>query len=211
MTAPGAAAEVTRTLSEIAALTLKAVRGAGCRWSLAEEAAMAVRVLEAHGLPGVATLDEVLRHPRACPCTGAKEGARCAIAALAALGDGTATLAPQAPVDLPHTQAPMMLIAPLLLAARRLEATFVLTWAGSEVTCALDGLRGDAAPCAAARPRVTRLLARPTGPARGPDTSSRALPQGAWNRLTRLADATLVPETEASRASGAGPCETKED
>ena len=72
------------SLGETAALALKASRGAGLSWGLAEEAAAAVVWLHSNGLPGVAALCSYLGNPDGRPRT---EGA-CPILTGCALIDG---------------------------------------------------------------------------------------------------------------------------
>lgn len=202
-------ADVSRTLAEIGATAVKAARGAGCPWGLAEEAGMAVRLLEAHGLPGVAVLARLFDTPRACACAGCNGPAACGIAAMARVSDRAHRIAAGEDVRLDATAAPLLLAAPIALAARRLSARFMVAWPGVRLTCSGGGIsvaaKAEDWPAMANDIRVSRC--EEIGAPRQPDIGSRRVPAESWARLQALADATMVPESEGSRARGAGPAQ----
>jgi hypothetical protein len=191
-----------RTLSEIASTSLKAARGAGCPWGLAEEAAMAVRVLESHGLPGVADLAALLSSKRLCGCSGCSDGPVCGIAALATLSDRLADVSGDG-VSLGSVSGARMLPAVLWLDARETGAIYRLQI--DELACLVsaNGMDADGDLPRDGHVRVTRELA-PGNPVQA-SPESRSLPSEAWDCLETLAARTLVPETDASRQTGAGP------
>jgi hypothetical protein len=188
----------TRTLAEIRATCTKAARGAGCPWGLAEEAGLAVRVLEAHGLPGVPVLARLFEGPRDCQ-PGCSAAPRCGLKAMAALSDDPRAV-PQGQVA-----APLLLAAPLLMAARK-GAAATLRWEGADIGCSGVGVVADGALDAAIAEGLSVETEAPgTGVPRPPDWRSRPVDPAHWAALEALAAQTLVPETEASRRAGAGP------
>lgn len=198
---------VTRTLAEIGATATKAARGAGCPWGLAEETGMATRLLEAHGLPGVAALARLFDTPRACACAGCDGAAACGLASMAEIADRAHRIAEGAEIRLDHVAAPVLLAGPLLLAARRLGVAFEVTWPGARLVCSREGLAAsteiDVCPATAKDIRVscTKDIGLPVPQ----NIGSREVPADSWARLQALAEATMVPESEGSRARGAGP------
>ena len=205
----GRVTEVSRTLSEIRATCTKAARGAGCDWGMAEEAGLAARILESHDLPGVHVLARLLSEGASCAaCRGA--GSACGLRALAALSDRLPFLdgAPRrGPV-----RAPLLLAAPVILLAREQGAAYTLSWEGAVLRCTPGGVSAEGAIDAPIATCVT-LEPAPGSPAepRTPDWRSRRVAARDWDRLERLAARTLVPETEASRARGAGPADAAAD
>ena len=203
-----------RSLSEIRATAQKAARGAGCCWGMAEEAGFAARLLEAHDLAGVATVDALLAAPRACACAGgvapvgghgerARDGrALCGLAVMARLSDGDPL---QCASNWGEVAGPLLLAAALLVHAQRSGRIFELSWPGGSVICAPEGCRMmGALPAGRAAVSIQSLDAAPL-PLVSARCDSRAVPASAWQRLEDLAARTYVPETEASRAAGAGP------
>jgi len=202
-----------RTLAEIGATCLKAARGSGCPWGLAEEAGMAARILAAHGLPGAEALAALLGAPRACACTGRDEAPACAIAALASLSDRAGEIAGSREIALGPVAAPLLLAGPLLLAARRLDTAFALSWPGAEILCTPQGVIAPA-PAGGWPKYVERLQVRRADPVDGatpPDWHSRPVAADCWASLEARAARTLVPESAASRARGAGPAAADSD
>lgn len=194
---------LSRTLSEIAALGQKAARGAGCPWGLAEEAGLAARVAEAHDLPGVAALADLLNRPRACRCTGLTDGPVCGIAALASLSDSLEDLRERGGAEIGPVHGALLLAAPLRLNAAATGRVWRLDWPGGSLTVDSGGVAeaGDRidGPVAVGVSRIR------TGPeTRPPSAGGREVPAAAWSVLEKLASKTLVPETPGSRARGAG-------
>lgn len=96
------------SLGETAALALKAARGAGLSWGLAEEASAAVIWLHSNGLPGISALCSYLGNPDGKPRT---DGA-CPILTGCALIDG-AIPSPAKPGDTAEigpVRAPLLLL-----------------------------------------------------------------------------------------------------
>ncbi len=203
MTGPG----VTRTLSEISSTCQKAARGTGCHWGLAEEAGTAARVLESVGLSGSDCVAAILSSDRACPCSGATSGPACGIEAAARLSDRIQEVCSDDTMELGEIIGPMLLAAPLVLAACRTGASYILTIDGHELRICRDGVASNIRDLEMHRPAKFVSVARSEPPEHAvPATpASREISAKTWKTLETLAAKTLVPETEQSRSSGAGP------
>ncbi len=189
--------EVQRSLSEIRATCTRAARGAGCSWGMAEEAGLAVRQLEAHGLPGVAALAMMLDAPRRCACSGGKYSDDCGLARMAELSDAP----PARDLRQGRVAGPLLLVAPFLGRAEGWR----IAWLGGAVHTGPDGAAMTGAPPPAVAESLSIAHADPPAQLTPPDWRSRAVPAAAWARLEEFAARTLVPESDASRAGGAGP------
>lgn len=198
---------ISRTLAEIAATGMKAARGSGCAWGLAEEAGMAARIVESCWLPGVSALAHLLQSERNCDCAKKRGSARCGIAALASLSDRIAELSGGAVIEVDQVAGPLLLAAPLHLAARRTGAAYSLCWEGADVCVHSGGIGLRNAPddwnqlgqsvCVSVDPLP--------GPVPALKTEGSMIPAADWYVLEGLAAMTFVPESEDSRAKGAGP------
>ncbi len=200
---------VSRTLSEIRATCTKAARGAGCDWGMAEEAGLAARILESHDLPGVRVLARLLSEGAGCTsCRVA--GSACGLRALAALSDRLPFLDDALPCG--PVRAPLLLAAPVILLAREQGAAYTLAWEGAVLRCTPEGVsaKGNVDAPRAASVSLEPAPGSPATP-RAPDWRGRGVAAGDWDTLERLAARTLVPETEASRARGAGPAAAATD
>ena len=186
--------DLPRSLAEIRAMVTKAARGAGCAWGVAGDAGWAVRHLESVDLPGVTSIAALFDQDRCCACSGG--GPRCGIAQMLALSD----LPPDEGRDLGPVVAPLLLAAPFLTASQGLT----VRWAAGSLTCG-----GGRASLIGQLPGVVEeaSVAPASAPSEGsvPDWRGRQVPEAAWLRLEELAARTLVPESEQSRAAGAGP------
>ena len=204
---------IRRTLSEIASTCQKAARGAGCIWGLAEEAGTAARLLESVGLPGSECVAAILSSKRACHCTGADSGPSCGIAASAMLSDRIRDIRSDGKMELGEVVGPILLAAPLLLAARRSGLSYMLSIDGHELRISSDGVEGDFSkfdPQETAK-SVSVAQSKPPEQPIAAAHSSRDISAKAWTELDSLAAKILVPESEHSRSSGAGPDETNSD
>ena len=184
-----------RALAEIQSTSLKAARGAGCPWGLAEEAGHATRLLEAHGLPGAKALATLLSSPRGCSC-GSGTGAACGLFDMAGLMDAP----PDPPVTVGPVVAPLLLLVPFFNG----QQTWHLTWDGGAAHIGPDG----ATLVGTTPDHPTEVTARPveTWPKLSPPSlSGRMIDAEVWTCLEQFAARVYVPETAASRASGAGP------
>lgn len=201
--------EVLRTLSEIRATATKATRGAGYDWGTAEEAGVAVRILESHGLPGVSVLAHVLSCSPGCE-SKLGEGGQNGLRAMVSLSDRLPF--PEEAIPAGPVTGPLMLAAPLIPFAREQAVAFTLRWDGAVLHCTPGGilakgdLRAEVAAGVTLDSAPVSLIAQ-----RGPDWRSRLVAAADWNCLDSLAARTLVPETAASRARGAGPADAVAD
>lgn len=168
---------------------------------------MAARILESCGLPGVTALASVLHGERDCSCAPKRGSVRCGIAALASVSDRVAEIAGGKPLTLPHVTGPLLLAAPLHLAARRLGLSFALTWDGVDVWCTRDGIGYRRGPVEWPATGGNIRIGLDPSPAKVQPVRARGcmIAEADWRRLEKLAAATLVPESAASRAKGAGP------
>ncbi|MGV6810604.1 MAG: DUF3726 domain-containing protein [Brevirhabdus sp.] len=191
---------VLRTLSEIRATATKAARGAGCPWGMAEEAGMATRVLEAHGLPGVAALAGLFATPRACACCAEHGDAVCGLVAMAKFSDNGMT----DDIRIGPVVAPLLMVAPLLSVQPGARG-WCAGWNGAQVECNAQGVTWSGDVASSRAQHLTVRFAPQVVPAAPSNWRSRPVDVTDWEALETLAARTYVPETEASRRHGAGP------
>jgi len=197
------------SLNEVETLCRKAARGAGYGWGLAEEAGHAARWLEARGCLGAqslaALLEEIDGSPPAnmTPRLGAVWQAStplCPIITGAALSDHAALLT-QGPITLGTLRHPLLLLPFAAMAAG--NGWLTVTWDGTQVV-----LGADSANAAGnlGLPQVAQVICTltdtPTSAA--PSYTRSNLTAEIHTRLTRFAQRTYAPATEASRIAGAG-------
>lgn len=189
------------SMGEVAALSLKAARGAGYDWGLAEEAADAVRVLHRHGYPGAKLLLAALGGPPETDMV--RRGAH--------LSDRAASFCANGPEELTDIAEPTLLLPFILRIALRHNRALHVSGLGVQIVCLPDGRLGDAPM--AAEPNLQALRIAPANPP-WPDPLPQYLrawvAEGDWARLSDLAARTYAPATEASRLRGAGAAEDPE-
>jgi hypothetical protein len=188
------------SLGEVRALAVKAGRGAGMPWGLAEEAGFAVHWLEAHGAPGAAALSRHLEGGpilnNACPILRGVEWMDAGIIPTGSVG---------------AVRQPLLLLPFLSSVAK--ERPHQLIWPGVRVMFASEGI--------AAAPRLSELLVPkadcevvPAEPLHGivsHKTRVDAFEGAAIEILARLSARTYAPATERSRRLGAGSGREDED
>lgn len=189
-----------RTLSEMRATCTKAARGAGCPWGLAEEAGLAVRLLAAHGLPGGETLADLLQTPRCCACGGVADAPACGLAEMAGLLDDMPTME----TSRENVAAPLLLVAACLQDTQT-GRSWRVAWEDGAISCGPEGIEATGMPAPRIAREITISRAEPPANATPSDWRSRVVADESWATLEDLAARTYVPETEASRAAGAGP------
>ncbi|MGB5868640.1 MAG: DUF3726 domain-containing protein [Albidovulum sp.] len=215
--------------SEIEALGIKAARGAGYDWGMAEEAGMAARWLAHEGLPGPKLLLACLQAPRgqapviaaagwqvqAGAQAGAGAGARlCPLLTGAALSDraGLADGPGRVAVTLRDIGHPALVLPFAAQAAARLGQPLALIWEGAEVVRTTGGRLVVVAAAGLGADHAAQLdvsAATDCAPsARG--EAGYHVPDRVWNALVGLALATTVPATSRSRA-GAGSSTSDND
>jgi Protein of unknown function (DUF3726) len=201
--------------NEIESLALKASRGAGMSWGLAEEASIAAGWLAEHALPWAGTLAALLAqaHNTSAPqvegpaITPSRPGTRlCPIVTGALLSDLGQSAAPLQIRDL---LAPLWLVPFLASWAGPLTR---LSWGDVHLLIAQDSVAGMATSGAATlasafADRVT-ITPEPLGrmPASAPRCASSGydVPDDAWRALQQLEHRTYVPASTQSRLAGAG-------
>jgi len=193
------------SLGETAALALKATRGAGLSWGLAEEAAGAVFWLHQRGLPGISAL---CGYVDCYGAAGTAGDAACPLVLGAALSDGTHVVPEQLGerIDLGTVSAPLLLLP---FVATIPPGTFWLIAPG-DGDAAPDPwhsgwLRGSA-PCQLQRGTAAQIAGTRAGHTRLPDRFACCV-----DRLTDFAHRTYAPATSQSRLAGAGAGLTDND
>lgn len=225
--APAGGGTALLSLAEMEALAVKAARGAGLSWGMAEEAGAAVRWLAAHGLPGP---DVLLRHLEAFDgCTWdaiapvvqgrawrtAGGGALSPLAAGAALADRA--MFPDTfeagPLRLEKLADPALLLPFVAMAADTSGRPLRVGWEDLAVVVTGDRIRFEAATAGvedrlAIAVSITGAEAASAG--HDAEAAPRRVPVAVWQGLDRLAFRTYVPASAASRA-GAGAAATDND
>jgi len=143
---------MTPALNEIESMVLKAARGAGLTWGLAEEMAQAARFLADHGFdwaaPVVDCLAEVDRQrgevppPIECDGTWIPAGTEPLSPALCGplLSDLAGTITIDKPLRFGRMAEPLLLLPFAGRSAERLHCQFRLAWPGADFTCSGSGL-----------------------------------------------------------------------
>ncbi|MGB8621220.1 MAG: DUF3726 domain-containing protein [Paracoccaceae bacterium] len=206
--------------NEIEQLCLKAARGAGMSWGLAEEAGFAAAWLAMRGLDGPGALLAQLRQAKdrawreICPVVAPGRfqavdgGCLCPIALGAALCDHARlpeTAMKETALRVGPVNHPVLLLAFLSDLARTRGSCVRLDWSGGAVLLTADGrMSGDAAKLAT----ETRLEAELSIRGAASDTPTTPgeplyVPAETLGDLNAFALRTTVPASEASRA-GAG-------
>ncbi len=207
--------------NEVAALCLKAARGAGMSWGMAEEAAFAAAWLVRHGIDGCAHLCAHLEQAQGrewaelCPDVSAGDWratdghALCPIILGATLCDHAAlTEGPVAgcSITLGQVDHPILLLPFLDSIARKNGVLITVSWDGGSVCIGQGAEWLHAATGALGRPSADLVLTARQGVAT--DLSADRLPNAdtsaeVIHTLNGFAMRTTVPASERSRA-GAG-------
>ena len=185
------------SLNEVEMIALRAARGTGCPWGLAEEAGKAARWLAARRLPWLEALLALLEQrgkSGACPLL---TGAGLADLPREAIGAAGATFEDIA--------APILLLPFLASVATATNRTFDIRW--PDVTARIDS------GCTVAGERrhllaeaATVHVAGAAAPSAGPAAHLGGVDvdDGPWRQLEALVLPTYVPESATSRQNGAG-------
>ncbi len=202
--------------NEIESLALKAARGAGLSWGLAEEAAAAAGWLAVHGLPWAEELADVLDRTGATSPPRVEDGtvapsrtgtALCPILTGAFLSD----LGPAAvPMEICDLLAPIWIV-PFAARVAGPERPVSIAWAGGQLLvgghdAAVRG-RLPAPTAAGVRHRVTIAAAPGDRRAEAPlprRDAPYAVPDDTLQRLLALERRCYVPASMHSRLAGAG-------
>ncbi|MGB2320344.1 MAG: DUF3726 domain-containing protein [Candidatus Puniceispirillum sp.] len=195
--------DVSWSLGEIGALALKAARGAGMSWGLAEEARHAVVWLAHRGAPGVGAL---CRHLNWYKSQATTPSSNCPIAVGAAISDGAIAL----PANLGNIREPLLLVPFISACAHHNQ--WMLDIGNISIDISKNGfsckiidtaLLIDNAECRISPERLS------------PETIAKHKAATSTNRIRATASAciktfetfahhTYAPSTEQSRLAGAG-------
>ena len=200
------------SLSEIQAACLKAARGSGLTWGLAEEAGMAAAWLAAAGLPGAELILRVLEQPHRAPPVvtagtwRAADGERvCPIAAGAALSDFAALPEGigEGGLTIVATAYPAVILPFAAQAARRTGRAIQVAWPGVDALLAPQGHRIAGAESSIALAEATVTLSGMAGRLSSLERlrrTGRSVARDVWQSLDDLAMRTTVPATARSHA-----------
>jgi hypothetical protein len=212
---PANAQPVLLSRPEVEALCLKAARGAGLSWGLAEEAGFAAGWVQAQGLDGTAALlAHLLAGPGATPLpapghwTAQGDAPLCPLVLGAALSDFRAL--PEGALSPMLTTAPVghpLLLVPALAAlARARGAALSLRWPDGSVQVAPDGaLTGDRAALETLTQAALTLATSDDTPTPAGTPPAKPCAPAVLAGLNALAMKTTVPASASSREdAGAG-------
>ena len=184
------------SLVEIRTLSLKAARGAGFSWGIAEEAGFAVRWLQARGKPGVAALAQYLEQ---CEKHGL-DTSKCPLQIGAGVSDGAS------PEDsgLGDIRTPLLLVP--FVAQILAVPSCQLQCGGQRFTISQDNylFSGTMAQSLAAEAKCEFVYGGEIVP---PCERASRVPESEAEHvatLTKFAHRTYAPATEESRLAGAG-------
>lgn len=189
--------------NEIEGLALKAARGAGYSWGMAEDVALATRWLAAHDFDAIDALDRLLADTTMEPGS-----LLCTIGAGTEVADGNID---ELPFPVFYVSVPLMLIPFVARFACDVGRGIELTWHNAKVVIVPEGphavrVAAEGALDAGLVNPVMVGLADEDGAVEG----RRARPGGrkvdaaAWARLEAIGARTYVPASDQSRIAGAG-------
>lgn len=209
---------MTYSLNEIEVMAMRATRGIGFAWGLAQEAGKAARWLTQHDLPGAESLAELLRYidgksyGELAPVTThgrwhANDDWLCPLIAGALLSDSAFELRANRVFELGPTAQPLLLAYAAANAARLADTNVELSWHGASLFLTTDGacIEGSRSALAADTANSVQChAATRTAICTAAANRGRAVPSSAWRRLSAYAQRTYAPATDESRISGAG-------
>lgn len=208
------------TLYEIDATGMKAARGAGMPWGLAEEAGKAARWLAARHQPGVELLAEILTRNQDRPISDmaptqpgedvwqSPAGFLGPILCGAALCDLAAEIAGGRALRLEGVSCPAFLVPFLARAATATNTSFTLDWPGMKIVCRPDATSvqgfGEALTLREAVTVECRAGTADCSAELEPTIASQNVDDESWQVLMAFAHRTYAPATDESRLAGAG-------
>lgn len=194
--------ELNVSLNEVEMTTLKAARGSGLPWGIAEEAGFACRWLAARGLPFAEPLACVLIDPKGSP-----------LLAGISFSDKPHAAVVSCPLTLDGIVEPLLLLPFIANVARATRQLLRVQWPNSDyVLSACETCKINGAPAAGRlmigrwEPTADMRLAPLPRTLDGVDVT-----KAAWRDLENLAARTYVPESQQSRQKGAGSGSVEED
>ncbi|MCY3876854.1 MAG: DUF3726 domain-containing protein [Rhodobacteraceae bacterium] len=210
---------MSRSLSEIEAMALKAARGAGHYWGVSEDAGRAVRWLCAAGIDGCAALAGLLsgndprepkkRDPGSPQVTAAAwnspTGILCPLLTGMAISDHASSIT-AAGITLEQVARPVLLVPFAASAARLAHTGFCLEWQGASLFTDGYGLAHSQERRGLDVAFVKRVsVRRKRGTGCRPLRMRRFHPTDSdWAKLEELAARTYAPASDESRLLGAG-------
>jgi hypothetical protein len=208
------------TLAECEVYLRKCARATGLSWGIAEEAGKTSRWLAAYNLPGpqmgLAHLEKLQgkRYQDFVPdCSigvwQASGGLLCPVITGAALADRSYKMLQGRKFELSNVAYPILLLAPVGMAARYYRTTFTIRWGSVSVSCYENGIRIEGDREDLQSHTIDSVICEPglssTQADQQPMTLSYAIPDKVWVAIDTLSFKTYAPATDASRAgAGAG-------
>jgi hypothetical protein len=207
------------SLNEIQGMALKATRGAGLSWGMAQEASGAARWLMARDLPGLESLASLLGRLYSAgetdfiPATdedvwqsqvGWLPGLHAGVAFLDLAGE----IEEEGDLTLKDVAEPLLFLPFAAAATLVCDRPLAISWPGCEKMVSAGDIVG-AVPIAqlanhAPALEVRVVNATPPLPAPKPEAESVSVDDAVWARLNGFAKRTYVPESDESRERGAG-------
>ena len=192
--------KIAVSINEAESLALKAARGSGLAWGVAEEVGYACRWLAERGLPFEEALLRVLTEDLKSP-----------IHAGITLSDAARETVGRCPLALGAIAEPVLLLPFIANVARATSVALQLAWQDGSFVLTPEAAFSTVV-------RSTELLlshwqAAPGSPLTplGKGNGGVLVRQSAWLRLSELAARTYVPESAASRQKGAGSSGGEQD
>jgi len=210
---------VTFSLNEIETQTVKAARGAGLPWGMAEEAGKAARWLAAHKQPALDALAGLLdlidqrSYGDIAPVRDGqrwvgREGLLCAMTAGITLCDRAEALADGERFQTGRIAYPVLSLPFVAAAQRATGVTFTVKWPG--VLIGFDGAGLHIAPGTDVSAVVADEMVcvsrpePPVGDVVRAETNGTKIDPALWARFVAYAHRTHVPASDAPRERGAG-------
>jgi len=195
------------SLNEIETTVLKAARGAGYGWGLAEEAGAAARWLAEHDLPWGASVGTVLADNTVRLVGSQRAMSNPLVAATWACDD--LAIDAGTPLNLTAVVAPLWLAAVVGVGSRGKPVRVSMEWPQTALLTLRGALQQAVGDLANAGPapvciRTRHLAGEAVVVARTPSQRGRCVEEAVWRLLTDLEKRTYVPASVRSRERGAG-------
>jgi hypothetical protein len=197
-------------------LSLKAARGTGLHWGLAEDVARSARWLAQYPIPWAESLLALLESEGDAAASGQENGASAALTSAVRLGSFLSDSASECWVgkfqSFRAVAHPIWVLPPLINVAHTLGLFADVRITGVDITidpsCTLQATASPQVLCAVPLAELRVEFSITPIPSCGdpfPRPLSRAsAPKWAWEQLERLAFRTYVPASMESRIKGAG-------